>query len=168
MENNPWAFGWDKILGMPARDAVATIERQLLINVPDHALTTTEKTVVYRLLAKLIATNVWSRDTWRAFSCSYYDAQERDFIPSNALEEFPSAIDKFEFVYGRGGQAPAADGFWLLYKNGNSVAAFDDDGFVHFPDDRPPLSMMHRFDTLQRNVGALAVSLEGELYAVNA
>lgn len=134
-----------------------------MINVPDRALATTQKTLVYRLLAQLISTNIWSRDTWRAFSSSYYDAQDQDFIHSEALVEFPSAIDKFESVHGRGGRAPAADGFWLLYKNGNSVAAFDDDGLVHFPDDRPPFSLRHRFDTLQRNVGALAVSPEGEL-----
>lgn len=161
-----WAFGWDMILGMSARDAVTTVERQLMINVPNHALSTTEKTLVYRLLAKLIATKIWSRDTWRAFSCSYYDAQDQNFIPSDALDEFPSAIDKFELTHGRGGLAPAPDGFWLIYKNGNSVAAFDEDGFVHFPDDRPTLSLMPRFDSLQRKVDALAVDLDGELMAV--
>jgi hypothetical protein len=163
-----WAFGWNKILDMPARKAVTTIERQLMINVPDRALATTQKTLVYMLLDHLISINIWSRDTWRAFSSSYYDAQDQNFIHSEALVEFPSAIDEFEFVHGRGGQAPAAHGFWLLYKNGNSVAPFDDDGFVHFPDDRPPFSLMHRIDVLQRNIGALAVSLKGELHEVSA
>lgn len=88
-------------------------------------------------------------------------------IPSDALDEFPSAIDKFEVSHGREGLTPAADGFWLLYKNGNGLAAFDDDGYVHFPDNRPPLALMHRFKKLENNIDALAVNLVADFLAVS-
>lgn len=157
-----WAYGWSKILELPPREAITTVERQLQINVPHHALETTEQTLVYRLIAKLIASRVWSGDTWRAFSSSYYDALMKSFVPSDALEEFPSALDKFEARYGRGGVAAGADGFWVIYKNGDGVLALDEEAYVHFPDDRPPVCLMHRFNKLERSIDALTLNCSSQ------
>ncbi|WP_146068876.1 hypothetical protein [Arthrobacter sp. ZGTC131] len=154
-----WAMGWPELLAMTPREAVTAIERNLNIYLPNHALETTEETLVYRLMAKLIGLNIWSSDTWRAFSCCYFDAQDKYMIPSDALDDFPSALDKFESLHGRVASPPAAEGYWSVYKNKQQICVLDDDALLHFADNRPPMPLMQRFNEVGRNVDVLAASV---------
>lgn len=154
-----WAFGWDKIMGLSPRDAVASIEAKMGIFTPSHALQTTETSLIYRLIAKIVGSHIWSVDTWDAYSAGYYDAESKSIYLSDALDEFPTALDKHESANGREISGRGPEGYWVLHKNGEEVFVLDRDGLLHFSSNRTPESLMKRFNSLGRNIDALASSV---------
>lgn len=154
-----WAFGWDTIMGLSPRDAVAAIEAKMGIFTPKHALETTETSLTYRLISKIIGGHVWAGETWEAYSAGFYDAESKSIIPSDALDEFPTALDKHEFTHGRDNSGRGPEGFWVLRKNGEEVFVLDQDALLHFSSNRIPEALMERFNSLGRNIDALASSV---------
>lgn len=158
-----WAFGWHQILDMTPKDAVMAVEGAMGIYAPHHALETTEETLVYRLIAKVICDHIWSTDTWWAVSAGIYDGESHSITPTDFLDEFPTALDKHESVHGRHDFGPAAAGYWVLSRNGTEMCALDQDAFLHFTDNRIPVPLMERFNLFGRNLDALAASVLTEL-----
>ncbi|MBD1543932.1 hypothetical protein G9E11_17150 [Arthrobacter sp. IA7] len=163
-----WGFAWKQILELTPKEAVAAIEGAMGRYSPHHALETTEEALVYRLIAKIIGDSIWSKDTWWAVSGGMYDAESKSVSSTDFLDEFPTALDKHESRHGRHDFGPAAAGFWVLSKNGSQVCALDRDAFLHFSDDRPPLSLMAHFNLLGRNLNSLAVSMLATLAKVGS
>lgn len=154
-----WAFGWDAIMGLTPREAVAAIEAKMGIFTPRHALETTETSLTYRLISKIIGSHVWTSDTWEAYSAGYYDAESNSITPTDALDEFPTALDKHESTHGRDISGRGPEGFWVLRRNGEEVFVLDHDALLHFASNRIPEPLMARFNSLGRNIDALASSV---------
>lgn len=158
-----WAFGWNQILDFRPREAVVAIEGKLGLYSPNHALETTEEILTYRLISKIIADHIWSAEVWSATSCGIFDGESQDLIPTDFLDEFPSALDKYESSHGRNANGPVAKGYWVLSRNGVEMLVLDEDAFLHFPDNRAPMPLMKRFNLFDRKIGVLTASVLSQL-----
>lgn len=163
-----WAFGWNQILDFKPKEAVVAVERRLGIHSPNHALETTAEALVYRLISRIICDHIWSNEDWTAISCGIFDGDSQQLVPTDFLDGFPSALDKYESSHGRDAFGPAAMGYWILSRGGTEMFALDSDAFLHFPDNRIPLPLMERFNLFDRWIGVLATDVLSQLQKAEA
>lgn len=163
-----WAFGWNQILDVSPKEAVAAVERKLNIYSPNHALATSEETLVYRLISRIICNHVWSADIWTAVSCGIFDGDSRELVSTDFLDEFPSALDKFESTHGRNAVDATAEGYWVLSRDGVEMFVLDSDAVLHFRDNRNPMPLMKRFNLFERKIGVLAESVLSQISKTGA
>lgn len=155
-----WAMTWDQLLNIPGGLAVQKIERQMGLYVPSRALKTLPETLVYRVIAQILAMTMTSSVSWRAYSCSIFDVADSQVMPiMGSLDPFPSAVDLQRSQIGTLEREVVEADSLTLSMDTEEVALFHAKGYLHLRNNEPPICLVDLYQKLDRNINALAVKV---------
>jgi hypothetical protein len=150
-------IGWDDVVVEEDPHAIVrALEGWAGLGSPPKAPATTPTTLVYRIIARILASLVEDRDVWNARWGLYDTLDEDTTVYHPGLDEFPT-VD--EMIMGEADQDANSGDFWVLERGEDAVACFDTFGRLHTRD-AAPLDLMPIYRATQRSLtGTVGVAL---------
>lgn len=143
-------IGWDDVVVEEDPHAIVrALERWAGLGSPLKAPATTPTTLVYRIIARVLASLVDDRDVWNARWGLYDTLDEDTTVYHPGLDDVPTVdelMEETEYDVNSGH-------FWVLERGTDTVACFDTFGRLHTRD-AAPLELMPIYRSTHRSLTA--------------
>jgi hypothetical protein len=149
-------LGWDEVVAAQNPHAIVRVlETWAELGHPARAPETTPTTLVYRILARVLASLVNDRHTWNARWGLYETFDEDTTVYHPGTDDFPSVDDTMDRE-----EMDSGD-FWVLERGDDAVACFDVRGRLHTHAD--PVELMTIYRASHRSLTATIGAALGHL-----
>jgi hypothetical protein len=161
---------WPEVFSQNDAHAVMRgIEDGVGFGVTETTPATTPRSLVYRVVARLLAMNVDDRKTWQVVSAPIMGVDGATDATYTALESFSTAIDAAEtYVTDAISQAAGAgtdsnrlfwhEPLWLLLEDFEPVAVLDEGGIAHLPNGAK-IDLLRMYRSFGRDLNPVATLL---------
>jgi hypothetical protein len=143
-----------------AHDVLKHLESETGWGIPRDTPATTHRTLVYRIIAKLLALNLDDRHAWQAVPLPILGDEDEPITAWSVREQFPSLRD-IASGYLEEATALAADTepetvfwhepLWVLLRDMEPVAVLDEAGTAHLHE-ASTVDLMEAYDAVERDL----------------
>lgn len=152
---------WPSIIAQHnAHDVLKRLEHGTGWGSPTDTPATTHRTLVYRIVAKLLALNLDDRHEWQAVPLPILGDEDEPVSAWGLLDQFPSLRDAADGYLEYATALAAADEhetafwhepLWMLLRDMEPVAVLDEAGTVHLAE-TTPVDLMDAYDSVERDL----------------
>ncbi|MGW6173679.1 TY-Chap2 family putative peptide chaperone [Arthrobacter sp. NPDC055138] len=144
---------WEEVFSSSPMSIVERIERGAGLKSPEKSLPTEPHSLTYRILASVLLQMVNAKTDWNAWS-AYVDTSGHGSGPAETVFSGYPTAEKQRIAVGRTAVlGDAAYGFWVLSRQGESVAVLDQWGLMHTRSDGP-IDLMATYASAGRSLSA--------------